>query len=373
MVKYQEQSKDKKEYYEKMLKLIGSLSRLFSENDIPYYDYRIAENLYCKSFNATNVGRDGTSVDATSGALGIGIKTFAGNSAQKVAEFNRTLLEFSNLKGIDKAIKIANLRNKRIEFTKNAYGLTDMIYHCIRREKNKMFISETPMETIQIENIKILADTPKSIKFTDSINNYIFNASKSVLLKDFPKKSILAEINIKILEDPFSMLEKNITILGATDVHQNESIKLPLYTKEKNVFIVPEKSGLNQWNAGGRKRNPDEIYIKIPLWIHKYFPSFFPKTKFNLHLPDRTVISAKICQANGKALMSDPNKILGEWLLRKVLKLKYGQLLRYNDLQEIGIDSVVLIKKDLNNFHIDFQVEGEFEKFEEENRTKFGK
>jgi hypothetical protein len=71
--------------------------------------------------------------------------------------------------------------------------------------------------------------------------------------------------------------------------------------------------------------------------------------------------------------MSDPNKILGEWLLRKVLKLKYGQLLRYNDLQEIGIDSVVLIKKDLNNFHIDFQVEGEFEKFEEENRIKSGK
>lgn len=35
-----------------MLCLIASLSRLFSERSIPHIDYRIAENLFCKFYNA---------------------------------------------------------------------------------------------------------------------------------------------------------------------------------------------------------------------------------------------------------------------------------------------------------------------------------
>ena len=52
------------------------------------------------------------------------------------------------------------------------------------------------------------------------------------------------------------------------------------------------------------------------------------------------ILQAKICQENGKALMSNPNKDLGEWLLRKVLKKNVGELVTMDDLNRIGIDSV---------------------------------
>lgn len=47
---------------------------------------------------------------------------------------------------------------------------------------------------------------------------------------------------------------------------------------------VPEKSGLNQWNADGRLRNSLEVYIPIPISVHRQFHDFFPdrNTQFNL-------------------------------------------------------------------------------------------
>jgi hypothetical protein len=38
---------------------------------------------------------------------------------------------------------------------------------------------------------------------------------------------------------------------------------------------VFEKSGLNQWNAGGRTRNKREVCIPIPNAINNNFPNFF--------------------------------------------------------------------------------------------------
>lgn len=43
--------------------------------------------------------------------------------------------------------------------------------------------------------------------------------------------------------------------------------------------------------------------------------------------------------------MSNPNSALGEWLLRKVLKKKAGELVTMSDLLRIGIDSVIVTKK----------------------------
>lgn len=40
--------------------------------------------------------------------------------------------------------------------------------------------------------------------------------------------------------------------------------------------------------------------------------------------------------------MSNPNKELGEWLLRKVLKKRKGELVTMNDLNRLGFDSVYL-------------------------------
>jgi len=39
------------------------------------------------------------------------------------------------------------------------------------------------------------------------------------------------------------------------------------------IIFYADKSGLNQWNARGRDRNPNEVYIPIPAEIHKNFPT----------------------------------------------------------------------------------------------------
>jgi len=45
------------EKYSTDLRLVGSLSRLFSDNMIPYLDPRVPENLYCRHFGAINLSR----------------------------------------------------------------------------------------------------------------------------------------------------------------------------------------------------------------------------------------------------------------------------------------------------------------------------
>lgn len=373
MPRYQDYPKKKREYYENMLQTIGSLSRLFSENSAPYLDSRIAENLYCKSFDADNKGRDDSSVDAVHGKNGIGIKTFVGGSHQKIAEFNKELLQLKQLQSADLAKKIAELRNLRIEFTKRRYGIDDALYHCIVRENGKMTLIESPMDLIDIPKIKIVKSTEKSLHFEDGKNKYSFNASKSVLLKSFPKNNISAQIDVEILADPFGALDEALAmqkkIALKTAEEKFPEVVLPLYSTKNGEKVIQERSGLNQWNAEGRPRDLDEVYIPVPAWIHKEFSGFFPKreTKFILRLPDGGKISAKICQDNGKALMSDPNKALGRWILRKVLQVKKKKLLTYKLLQKIGIDSVVIRKVGVLEYSIDFKEEGGFDAFAEEN------
>ena len=132
---------------------------------------------------------------------------------------------------------------------------------------------------------------------------------------------------------------------------------------------MPGKSGLNQWNASGRPRDLNEIYIPIPIWIHRKFLNFFPPRDqaFQLTLPDRTTMSAKVCQDDSKALMSNPNSALGKWLLRDVLNLQERELLTYDKLQAIGLDTVVIYKTDNETYDIDFTRIGSYEKFLAEN------
>ena len=61
--------------------------------------------------------------------------------------------------------------------------------------------------------------------------------------------------------------------------------------------------------------------------------------------------------------MSDPNKNLGKWMLRQVLELKKGQLLTYQYLCEMGIDSVRISKLSENDYKIDFAPIGSYENF----------
>ncbi len=137
---------------------------------------------------------------------------------------------------------------------------------------------------------------------------------------------------------------------------------MPLYGGNN---IVYEKSGLNQWNAGGRDRHPNEVYIPIPAEIRKNFPGFFPdrETPFGLKLPNGKTMQSKICQDSGKALMSYSNRELGQWILRDVLSLKEGELLTYEKLQNLGIDSVRIDKIANDIFEINFASIGSYEQF----------
>jgi len=366
------QNKDKIEYYKKMLAAVGSLSRLFSESDNPFIQYRVAENLFCKAFDAENLSRTDCSADASKDKVGFGIKTFLENNSatmQKVAEFNGEHISFKNLEGGEKIKKVSELRNNRIETTKRIFGLERMIYHCVTRKKNKIIVYEIPMDLVDIENISNVVVNKNIISFKDGVNEYSFNVTKSTLYKRFVTSKPLLDFSVDILDDPFDSLEKFLHGEEVTLTHgepaEGEHIFLPLYSVSSGEKIVKEKSGLNQWNAAGRPRDPNEVYIQIPSWIHKTYPGFFPArdTAFTLILPNGKEMVAKVCQDGSKALMSKHNADLGQWLLRDVLDLKEKELLTYDKLQGIGLDSVVIYKNDDGRYDIDFTKLGSYESF----------
>ncbi len=378
-----QQNKIQVQYYEKMLKIIGSLSKLSSDSQEPFLYYRVAENLFCKSFNAENLSRSDTSADASIGNVGFGLKTFLkrnGRGMEKVAEFNTSSSKFRNLPIDEQVQEISRLRNERIETTKRIYGLEEIIYHCVTRSSGVMEVFESPMNTIDKANLKIKTFSDKSISFTDDKEEYSFNISKSTLSKRFKSENVLMRIPVEIVEDPFTVLEKlfedtptEIKTLLFSPIKVHEHIFLPLYSTRsgQDQKEVPEKSGLNQWNAAGRERNYDEVYIPIPAWIHRINEGFFPKrdTPFSLKLPNKKIIEVKVCQEGSKALMSNPNKALGEWILRDVLNLKEGELLTYKKLEDIGLDSVIIYKISDTEYEIDFAQIGSYESFEEVNNV----
>ncbi len=347
-----------------MLQLMASLSRLFSESHIPYLDYRLTENLFCKYYNAQNDARACTAYDARLSKLGIGIKTFgidSGFSMEKIAEFNKLKPKLNGLSGIDLARQIARFRNERMQFSNDVYGVTETQYHIVGRQKERLKIFNTPYNEVSIDDIKDVADKEASISFNDGINEYSFNKSKSVLQKRFILPSDFVEIPVNIIEEPLELLasllkgdpkslNRSQSIFTETlnsDINEEKGydyVILPLYSN-RGVPHVPERSGLNQWNAKGRPRNPNEVYIPIPKSIHNNYPDFFPPRDqpFELLLPNGEKMSAKVCQDGGKALMSNPNSVLGEWILRKVLRKGYGELLTIDDLNRYGIDSVKII------------------------------
>lgn len=357
------------EAYFKMLGLMGSLSNLFSDSDIPFIHYRITENLFCKYFNAENLSRTDTAYDAKIDDLGVGIKTFQlknGFSTEKIAEFNALSPELRNLNGIELALRLAHYRNERMLTANRLYGIERQIYHIIGRQSNKLIVFNTPYELVDIGSVQVTEDSDRSLHFRDKHNEYTFNKSKSVLMKKFSVPDGAHEVDVEIMSDPYSVLENLIDVQKkkprAEDKRQR--VLLPLYSIRKpqeGVLVNPEgkwvplKSGLNQWNASGRPRDINEVYIPIPAEVHRNSPGFFPgrHVPFNLHLPDGGTLNVKVCQAGDKGLMSNPNKALGEWILRKVLGLNQGELLTIEKLDTAGFDTVVVYKNHDLGYSID--------------------
>ena len=397
---YEKQSTQEQENYKKMLRIIGNLSFLFSESSSPYLPYRCHENIFCKYFGAENISRHDSSADAKKGSIGIGLKTFVGSNDQKVAEFGKKKSSYSDLCGLELVKKIAEYRNERINTTMRMNGIESMIYHVIKRVPNAMEIFEYAFECIDIKNIKLLPDKggDNNTYFTDGKHTYHFSTSKNTLYMIFDDMTLLDSFEVDIMQDPYAYLmdlseqkaqgENNLSTAVS---HLNE-ICLRLYSTDKNGNkFVPEKSGLNQWNASGRERNEDEIYIPYPAEDRAKNTDFFPKkdTPFTLILPDGASTLAKVCQGaykalteseynalsveqksiederrnTGKAIMSNPNKFLGNWLLRKVLRLEVGTIITYDMLETFDIDSVIFTYLGDNTYAIKFARCGTYEKF----------
>jgi hypothetical protein len=346
------------EQYFDMLVLLSSLSNLFSDNSVPYLDYRVAENLFCKYFNAINDARSCTAYDARLGTLGIGIKTFGikKTSTEKIAEFDRLKPQLDALSGKSLAVQLAQFRNERIDFANNTFDVSDSIYHIVGRCDGGLKIFNTSYDKIDIDDIHEVKDKEKSLSFVSGGEFYNFNKSKSVLMKRFFLPKEYKYVPVEILEDPLQLLSellrKQTKELKKACLQKGvDYVVLPLYSTRGKVAHVQEKAGLNQWNASGRKRDENEVYIPIPAKIHKEYPDFFPTKDepFELQLPHGESLSAKICQEGGKALMSNPNSALGVWILRKVLKKKPGELVTMEDLNRFGVDSVYIEKKHRKN------------------------
>ncbi len=360
------QTDNSKKLYFNYLKAVCSLSKLFSDSKIPYLYYRAAENIFCKSFNAQNLSRDDLAYDAKKDNIGFGLKTFTEKgkyATEKIAEFNAFSRELRTLSDRAMVLRLAKLRNERIEFANRIYGIEKSIYHCIARAPKTLKIFETGYEPINGNEIKSIKSSNAGIQFKDNKNEYSFNFSKSTLFKKFEIPSTSIDLPIGIIENPYELIltlfEKGVIKQPALETTGRDFIILPLYSvreSEKGKKVVARKSGLNQWNAGGRKRDVGEVYIPIPIQIHKNFPDFLPPREkpFNLHIPTGEILNAKVCQENSKALMTNPNSALSDWLLRKVLKLKEGEVLTYKRLKLLGVDSVRLTRIDEGNFKIDF-------------------
>jgi hypothetical protein len=223
------------------------------------------------------------------------------------------------------------------------------------------------MPLIDIDAIRSVSRTsPNTIAFTDNQEEYAFNVSKSTLYKRFITPENPKIVNVEIIEDPFEVLERLLSESGNLIFDEEEEkpyVYLPLYSS-RNGQVYPG-SGLNAWNADGRPRHPDEIYIPIPIDVRRSFPNFFPDrdTPFVLELPDGTELEGKASQDGGKALTSNPNRALGEWLLRDVLKLEPGTLVTNEILEDLGIDSVIVTKEDEGRFSINFTKSGSYEEF----------
>ncbi len=376
---FQTQEERLQNRYIELLSVCASFSNLFSYSYVPFLYYRTHENIFCEAFEAINVARDDISIDAKKENIGIGLKTFLhsnGRTFQKIAEFDKhtKTIDISNKLDLIKAI--SSCRNKRIEFAKNVHNLDYLIYHLTTREDHKLLIFEQPMSMIDIDNLKINKSTTTSILFDDGINEYNFNFAKSTLLKRFicPNSELIKSFEVNILEKPFNILinfyKNNPVFLPKTkQLKPKDYIVLPLYNPRNRE--VEKKSALNHWNANGRKRNENEVYIPIPSWIHKVKVNFFDyntddyKTEpFTVLLPNGEKLSMRVCQSGGKALMSNPNNLLGRWILRDVLNIPVGKLVTRELLDIIGIDSIKLTKIETGFYEMTFLKTGSFELFE---------
>lgn len=375
------------ENYKTLVEKAGALSRLFSDSDVPFLHPRFVEYLYCATTGSTNLARDDVSFDARSPiGGGVGVKTFRVGSfkskkTEKIAEFTAQAGtgRYAGLDPDEVAVRVALDRNKRVIADLAAYkiDIDKSIYHCLVRGPGECMVHEEPYRLIEIDSIFLtnrpIANGP--IKFSDGHSSYAFVPAKNTLYKTFEigTQDQSLPINVSIREDIFKEFlgDQNLLPFPPEHADDRDFVVLPLYSDSSGK--VEERSGINQWNAGGRVRKFGEAYIPIPAKIHRLKPGFFPARDipFELSLPDGSLITAKVCQSGGKALMSNPNDLLITWLFSQIdgdikkasLRLAERRPYSDEDLLAIGRDSVVIHKEADGSYTLSPGATGRYQEF----------
>jgi hypothetical protein len=371
--------------YAKALKFLGHLSHLFSESSTPLIVPKAAERLFALVTKSEDLGTQDKSFDALMpNGKAVGIKTFRmeGKSEakrEKVAELTAQASSggFNNLNNEEIAVRVSELRNNRVISDANEIGATmeAAFYHCLIRKPGFAIIHEESYPTIDIGSIYPLdrtghkisnfaSDVNGNVWFSDGESDYTYSRAKNVLLKKFElakgftsqpiELHVIANIWELVLNGEFASIFDSFLQDTEPDI-QEEFIVLPLYgSRSADTKKVEEKSGINQWNAGGRVRSYAEAYIPYPVASKKEKPDFFPPRdqKFRLRLPSGKVVMAKVCQQGSKAIMSDPNSELVDWLFPVIdgslekakARFHNRQPYTYQDLFRIGKDSVKIYR-----------------------------
>lgn len=405
------------EKYKECLYLASDLSQLYSNSPILHIDYRLAEKIFAICSGGVDISRFDKVFDTlvsvnnkqnVKSIAGVGVKTFtindiSGSSMEKIQEFTAISGrgEFNNITELELIKKVSKFRNASIiaDCKELGVNLSFSYYHCLVRSPVGVLIHQEPYELINIKKIKIISsakniqkNNTNTIWFTDGKNEYKYYRSKSVLYKKFDLAKhinsdlIKVTINTKIWEELDAKFEKSQPkktndIFDLYDISKllpgEDYIVLPLYSSKNGNKYVESKSGINQWNALGRERKFGESYIPIPSVVRKNSENFFPprNKEFELLLPaEHAYTKAKVCQDNGKALMTNPNTELCGALLNviypditdtKLIDSKGLKPVSYDNLQAIGRDCVIIVKskEKKNAYKMIFGKLGDYEEF----------
>lgn len=353
--------------YQQAISAAASLSRLFSEN--LYINSKLMERAYCKYLPADNVALDDVPIDAKlhldDGDYGIGLKTFGlpknvKFKSEKVAEFDKLKRNYTHDANEDVQLVISAW-NERLKETNAVYGIDNYTYHCLTRRDNTVGVIECGFFNINPEGVTA---TPSigGFSFEAAGVKYRYNYGKSVLMRAFDVVHPIAEFEVKVMDDPFELLNKIYADIDGVK-ETKPRLVLPLFSYDGKVPTVFPKSGLNQWNADGRPRSLKEVYIPYNVREQKAVPGFFPdyvsghrgvKEHFTVHLPNGKSFNASRCQSGGKGIMSQDNSDFGEWLLQDVLKIDPGTLVTLDMLEERGINAVIFTKNGEGDYSLDF-------------------
>ena len=172
------------------------------------------------------------------------------------------------------------------------------------------------------------------------------------------------EDKIKIFIKPnHPILDSENTPLVSVKGAGVESLKLSLLTENGEVGFG---SGIN-WGhrRNGTPRNPNQMYISLPVHVKKRHPNFFPiignrsgkgNPNFSVLTDDGIHFILRVQQENNKGITTPlDNSRLGEYF-RSRIGVEYGAFVTKQDIEKYGRTDVTFYKLDDEQYFMDFSV-----------------